>query len=269
MKARSADRIFNERGLAAGLQASADSFRTARSERQHRLDVMMPSHLHGGDARFAERIRLSATHGDFVSPTMSGANVSGRGAESVSRGEKTFTILPDWLVSAGVQEYLRSFSEDLIDWFHVIMRLTVLQQQTKALEEKRPKTGAEICSGAFSRCKEGCRQLQRVRDVHTQQPRVHSELRRAQTVRESTISEVVSRRSSSRCIGRCAGPYRLQTRSKVFKDELDEVFRRLVPEIQTLITSAGTRTKGGLTRLLALSFSGNSSNVIDTSSHPA
>ena len=44
------------------------------------------------------------------------------------------------------------------------------------------------------------------------------------------------------------GAYLLrQTRIKVFKDEPDEVFHRLVPEIQTAITSAGTRAKGGLT----------------------
>src|SRR5260221_715998 len=34
-----------------------------------------------------------------------------------------------------VQEYLHPFSEHLIDWFHITMRLTVLQQQTKALQE--------------------------------------------------------------------------------------------------------------------------------------
>jgi hypothetical protein len=42
-----------------------------------------------------------------------------------------------------VQEYLHPFSEHLIDWFH-IMRLTVLQQQTKAMQEERPETGAEV-----------------------------------------------------------------------------------------------------------------------------
>jgi hypothetical protein len=36
------------------------------------------------------------------------------------------------------------FSEHLIDWFHITMRLTVLQQQTKALQEERPQTGAEV-----------------------------------------------------------------------------------------------------------------------------
>jgi hypothetical protein len=43
-----------------------------------------------------------------------------------------------------VQEYLHPFSEHLIDWFHITMRLTVLQQQTKAMQEERPETGAEV-----------------------------------------------------------------------------------------------------------------------------
>src|ERR1700686_4282862 len=43
-----------------------------------------------------------------------------------------------------VQEYLHPFSEHLIDWFHITMRLTVLQQQTKALQEERPQTGADV-----------------------------------------------------------------------------------------------------------------------------
>jgi hypothetical protein len=33
-------------------------------------------------------------------------------------------------------------SEHVIDWFHITMRLTVLQQQTKTLEEQRPESGA-------------------------------------------------------------------------------------------------------------------------------
>ena len=36
-----------------------------------------------------------------------------------------------------VQEYLHPFSEHVIDWFHITMRLTVLQQQTKTLQEER------------------------------------------------------------------------------------------------------------------------------------
>jgi hypothetical protein len=33
-------------------------------------------------------------------------------------------------------------SEHVIDWFHLTMRLTVLQQHTKALEEAHPESGA-------------------------------------------------------------------------------------------------------------------------------
>jgi hypothetical protein len=42
------------------------------------------------------------------------------------------------------QEYLHPSSEQLIDWFHITMRLTVLQQQTKALQEEHPETGADV-----------------------------------------------------------------------------------------------------------------------------
>jgi hypothetical protein len=41
-----------------------------------------------------------------------------------------------------LQEYLQPHSEPLIDWFP--MRVTVLQQQTKALQEERPETGADV-----------------------------------------------------------------------------------------------------------------------------
>jgi len=43
-----------------------------------------------------------------------------------------------------VQQYLHPFSEQLIDWFHITMRPTVLQQQTKALQEERSQTGADV-----------------------------------------------------------------------------------------------------------------------------
>lgn len=43
-----------------------------------------------------------------------------------------------------VQEYLHPFSQHLIDWFHITMRLTVLQQQTKALQEERRQTGTDV-----------------------------------------------------------------------------------------------------------------------------
>ena len=41
-----------------------------------------------------------------------------------------------------VQEYLHPNGEHLIDWFHITMRITVLQQQTKALLAERPEEGA-------------------------------------------------------------------------------------------------------------------------------
>jgi hypothetical protein len=43
-----------------------------------------------------------------------------------------------------VQQYLHPFSEHLIDWFHITMRITVLQQQTKALQEERPEIGIAV-----------------------------------------------------------------------------------------------------------------------------
>jgi hypothetical protein len=43
-----------------------------------------------------------------------------------------------------VQEYLQPHSEHLIDWFHITMRVTVLQWQTKALQEDRRETSADV-----------------------------------------------------------------------------------------------------------------------------
>src|ERR1700730_11517785 len=43
-----------------------------------------------------------------------------------------------------VQEYLHPHSEHLIDWFHITMRVPVMQQQTKALQEERPETGVDV-----------------------------------------------------------------------------------------------------------------------------
>ena len=43
-----------------------------------------------------------------------------------------------------LQEYLHPSSEHVIDWFHITMRLTVLQQQRKALQAEQPQIGEEI-----------------------------------------------------------------------------------------------------------------------------
>ncbi len=108
-----------------------------------------------------------------------------------------------------VREYLHPNSEHVIDWFHITMRLTVLQQQTKALQEEAPQSGcraveavgehqapavARQCRGGPPAPDQlphgpridseplrasgevgggGCR----VRDLHSQQPGVHPELR--------------------------------------------------------------------------------------------
>ena len=43
-----------------------------------------------------------------------------------------------------LQEYLHPSSEHVIDWFHITMRLTMLQQQRKALQAEQPRIGEEI-----------------------------------------------------------------------------------------------------------------------------
>ncbi len=43
-----------------------------------------------------------------------------------------------------VQEYLHPNGEHIIDWFHITMRLTVLQQQTKALQAAQEARGDEV-----------------------------------------------------------------------------------------------------------------------------
>ena len=43
-----------------------------------------------------------------------------------------------------VQEYLHPQSEHWIDWFHITMRLTVLQQQTKSLRVEEEQAGAAV-----------------------------------------------------------------------------------------------------------------------------
>ena len=59
-----------------------------------------------------------------------------------------------------VREYLHPNSEHVIDWFHITMRLTVLQQQTKAVKEERPETGA-----AASNWHRGTRQINEQTEV--------------------------------------------------------------------------------------------------------
>ena len=50
-----------------------------------------------------------------------------------------------------MQEYLHPFSEHLIDWFHITMRLTVLQQQTKELRKSDHKPARMILEATGER----------------------------------------------------------------------------------------------------------------------
>src|SRR5271165_2478607 len=43
-----------------------------------------------------------------------------------------------------LQAYLHPDSEHWLDWFHITMRITVLQQQVKALKNEQPKVGEEV-----------------------------------------------------------------------------------------------------------------------------
>jgi len=110
-----------------------------------------------------------------------------------------------------VPEYLHPFSEHLIDGFPITMRVKVLPQPTKALQEERPETGADVwkrlnrvkhllwhgnteealermsvllaelslIQARSAAAKKVADSLSGAGDVHPQQPRVHCELRRA------------------------------------------------------------------------------------------
>lgn len=43
-----------------------------------------------------------------------------------------------------IQEYLHPNGEHVLDWFHITMRLTVLQQQTKSLEKDLPLSASSV-----------------------------------------------------------------------------------------------------------------------------
>ncbi len=46
-----------------------------------------------------------------------------------------------------LQEYIHPFSEHWIDWFHITMRITVLQQQIKGLQDEQPDLGQDAARG--------------------------------------------------------------------------------------------------------------------------
>ena len=137
-----------------------------------------------------------------------------------------------------VQEYLQPYSEHLIDRFHISMRATALQQQTKALEQERPQTGAGKRSKRL--------------DLHSQPSGIHSELRELYLYRqgetittsfvESTINQVVSKRfvKKQQMAWTLRGAHLLlQTRTKVLNNELEDVFRRWFPRFRPKAQTSG------------------------------
>ena len=49
-----------------------------------------------------------------------------------------------------LEAYLHPHSEHWLDWFHITMRITVLQQQVKTLKDEQPKIGEEVPQGLES-----------------------------------------------------------------------------------------------------------------------
>ncbi len=160
-----------------------------------------------------------------------------------------------------VQDYLHPQSEHLIDWFHIAMRLTVLQQQIKALKEERPETGADLSKRlesvkhllwhgnteeALERLSDLLVGLSLIQARSSVAKKVADGLNEFETYIsnnqtistafvESTINQVVSRRfvKKQQMQWTLRGAHLLlQTRTKVLNDDLDEVFRRWYPKFR-------------------------------------
>jgi hypothetical protein len=150
---------------------------------------------------------------------------------------------------------LHPFSEHLIDWFHITMRLTVLQQQTKALQEERPETGAEVSKQlqsvkhllwhrnteeALERLGDLLMELSFIQARSNAAKKVFGERRRqGETIStafvESTINQVVSRRfvKKQQMQWTLRGAHLLlQTRTRVLNEDLDDLFRRWYPKFR-------------------------------------
>jgi hypothetical protein len=48
------------------------------------------------------------------------------------------------VIAVNLQAYLHPDSEHWLDWFHITMRITVLQQQVKTLKDEQPEVGEEV-----------------------------------------------------------------------------------------------------------------------------
>ena len=171
-----------------------------------------------------------------------------------------------------VPEYLHPFSEHLIDWFPIPMRVTVLPQQTKALQEERPETGADVSKrlnsvkhrlwhgnteealermsvllaelsviqAAAQKVADSLSELETyIRNNREFIPNFGERRRQRETIStafvESTINQVMSRRfvKKQQMQWTLRGAHLLlQTRTKVLNHELDEVFRRWYPKFR-------------------------------------
>jgi len=171
-----------------------------------------------------------------------------------------------------MQEYLHPHSEHLIDWFHNTMRLTVLQQQTKALQEERPPIGGKVSKQlesiknllwhgnveealervanltidlalirAHSSAAESAVAIAEfdtyIRNNQEFIPNFGERRRKGETIStafvESTINQVVSRRSrSSRCCGHFEVPTCCYRRERGPQQRTGEAFRRWYPRFR-------------------------------------
>lgn len=175
-----------------------------------------------------------------------------------------------------VQEYLQPFSEHFIDWFHITMRLTVLQQQTKTLISEQTENGTAISRQLESikhflwhgNVDEALERLESlildmdliqsssptvrkfkariaefdtyIRNNQEYIPNFGERYRNGETIStafvESTINQVVSRRfvKKQQMQWTLRGAHLLlQTRTKVLNQELDDVFKKWYPKLQT------------------------------------
>jgi hypothetical protein len=164
-----------------------------------------------------------------------------------------------------VQEYLHPNGEHVIDWFHITMRLTVLQLQTKALRGERPDEGATaskqiesvkhlLWHGNVDEALERIDSLFVTLDLIRRQSAPADKLavgtadlrtnygeryRQGETIStayvESTINQVVSRRfvKKQQMQWTLEGAHLpLQTRTKVLNNDLEDMFRRWFPRFR-------------------------------------
>jgi hypothetical protein len=66
----------------------------------------------------------------------------GAGQNRIRETRRKYADATGWGKVRQVQEYLHPNGEHMLDCFHITMRITVLQQQTKTLQAEKPEAGA-------------------------------------------------------------------------------------------------------------------------------